>query len=277
MDYVSNFKQRVWDAVKSKAADLRARVMGHPMVQRLMNTWKSIRSKAAELKARVMGHPLVQRLLGVWRGVRTKLETLKARVAGHPMVQRLKSVWDGIRSKLESLKARVSGSGAVAALKGLWDSVRSKTVSLVTKVKKVFSSNADGSVTDYYANGGVRAPVERFAGGGVRRERHVAQIAPAGTYRLWAEQETGGEAYIPLAKAKRSRSEKILSEVAHRFGGEFRKFANGSDHSREVAVGGDNYTVNISTLPGDQADRVANDTLFALKHLRRGGGAGVYA
>lgn len=61
------------------------------------------------------------------------------------------------------------------------------------------------------ANGSVLS----FASGG---EHHVAQIAQAGAMRLWAEPETGGEAYIPLAPQKRPRSEMILSEVARRFG-----------------------------------------------------------
>ena len=66
-------------------------------------------------------------------------------------------------------------------------------------------AHADGGVVEYYARGGVR-------------ENHVAQIAKAGTWRVWAEDETGGEAYIPLAKSKRKRSEAILAEVADRFG-----------------------------------------------------------
>ncbi|GII98393.1 hypothetical protein CLV28_0715 [Sediminihabitans luteus] len=65
--------------------------------------------------------------------------------------------------------------------------------------------------TTAMADGGVLA----FADGG---EHHVAQIAPAGAMRLWAEPETGGEAYIPLAESKRSRSLGILEDVATRFG-----------------------------------------------------------
>lgn len=58
--------------------------------------------------------------------------------------------------------------------------------------------------------------VSGFAAGGIA-ENHVAQIvAPAA--RIWAEPETGGEAYIPLAPAKRSRSRDILSTVAEKFG-----------------------------------------------------------
>lgn len=49
-------------------------------------------------------------------------------------------------------------------------------------------------------------------------EGHVAQIAPAGSWRLWAEPETGGEAYIPLAASKRGRSMALLAQVAGQFG-----------------------------------------------------------
>lgn len=61
-------------------------------------------------------------------------------------------------------------------------------------------------------------PMKAFADGGI--EKHVAQIAPKknSTMRFWAEPETGGEAYIPLAKTKRTRSLKILEEVARLFG-----------------------------------------------------------
>lgn len=62
---------------------------------------------------------------------------------------------------------------------------------------------ADGAVVDYFAGGA---------------ENHVAQIAPAGSWRVWGEPETGGEAYIPLAPHKRARSEQILMDVARRFG-----------------------------------------------------------
>ncbi|OOL31854.1 hypothetical protein GQ85_10995 [Rhodococcus rhodochrous] len=60
------------------------------------------------------------------------------------------------------------------------------------------------------------AGLKVFSDGGV--EDHAAQIAPAGAMRLWAEPETGGEAYIPLGAGKRGRSTGILSTVAGRFG-----------------------------------------------------------
>jgi hypothetical protein len=62
------------------------------------------------------------------------------------------------------------------------------------------------------ADGNILGPVVRhYASGGT--ESHVAQIAPAGAWRVWAEPETGGEAYIPLAPSKRSRSVQILAET----------------------------------------------------------------
>ena len=65
----------------------------------------------------------------------------------------------------------------------------------------------------------VRAAIPNFstyAAGGV--EDHYAQIATAGAWRVWAEPETGGEAYIPLAPAKRDRSLGIWEETGRRLG-----------------------------------------------------------
>ncbi|KIZ16828.1 hypothetical protein SNA_17670 [Streptomyces natalensis ATCC 27448] len=79
------------------------------------------------------------------------------------------------------------------------------------------SGYATGGTVDYYANGGVqRGGVRRFAAGA---EQHIAQFAPAGTWRVWAEPETEGEAYIPLAPSKRGRSRKVAEETVKRLGG----------------------------------------------------------
>ncbi|MER8002094.1 phage tail tape measure protein [Streptomyces sp. NPDC095613] len=77
---------------------------------------------------------------------------------------------------------------------------------------------ADGGVLRFYADGGVARP---------QRERHVAQIAPAGAWRIWSEPETGGEAYVPLAASKRVRSKAVVEDVVRRFDGEVQWFANG--------------------------------------------------
>jgi hypothetical protein len=73
-----------------------------------------------------------------------------------------------------------------------------------------------------------RAGGAKFNADGGLYESHSAEIAPAGAWRVWAEPETGGEAYIPLSLAKRARSEMILSRTAAMFGGQYiRGFADG--------------------------------------------------
>ncbi|MBX7551528.1 phage tail tape measure protein [Streptomyces sp. tea 10] len=111
------------------------------------------------------------------------------------------------------------------------------------------------------ANGGL---LEFYAQGGVRRENHTAQIAPAGAWRVWAEPETQGEAYIPLAGSKRPRSKRILEEVARRFGGDVTYHAEGG-------LSGFTYRpqtlYSLSGIAGDSQDKKGNFSLalFAKK------------
>lgn len=63
------------------------------------------------------------------------------------------------------------------------------------------------------------ALMSSWADGGIRREHHVAEVARPGEIRQWNEPETEGEAYIPLAPAKRGRSRAIVEDVVGRFGG----------------------------------------------------------
>ncbi|WP_412100213.1 phage tail tape measure protein [Corynebacterium aurimucosum] len=74
----------------------------------------------------------------------------------------------------------------------------------------------EGGITRAYVDGGIDK-LERYANGGTR-EDHRAQIARGGEWRVWAEPETGGESYIPLAKSKRKRSTEILAKTADIFG-----------------------------------------------------------
>lgn len=67
---------------------------------------------------------------------------------------------------------------------------------------------------DFYAGGGMRAGLNMPTG----PEQHVAQIAPAGAMRVWAEPETGGEAYIPLSPGKRERSLAIWAQTGRILG-----------------------------------------------------------
>ena len=124
---------------------------------------------------------------------------------------------------------------------------------------------ADGGVVDYFANGGLS-------------EHHVAQIAAAGTYRVWAEDETEGEGYVPLAKSKRARSEMVMQEIANRFGGLYipggvRAFADGgmTMPARQVsqAAGPMIGTVNITQM--DPADGTVSKLAWLMRQKGRGG------
>lgn len=68
------------------------------------------------------------------------------------------------------------------------------------------ATEVDGGVVEFYASGGLR-------------DQHTAQVMPAGTMRVWAEGETGGEAYIPLAPHKRARSRQVAEATMERLGG----------------------------------------------------------
>lgn len=79
--------------------------------------------------------------------------------------------------------------------------------------------NAHGSIRQYL-HGGIAA-AEAYANGGMRKLPDKALIQkpdPRGGLVQWAEPETGGEAFIPLAKGKRTRSTAILATVAEMFG-----------------------------------------------------------
>lgn len=67
---------------------------------------------------------------------------------------------------------------------------------------------ADGAIVPM-AGGGLRS---------IRKPDSAGIYAGRGAGTIFAEQETGGEAYIPLAPAKRGRSLRILAEVARLFG-----------------------------------------------------------
>ncbi|MET8326258.1 phage tail tape measure protein [Streptomyces sp. NPDC005181] len=107
-------------------------------------------------------------------------------------------------------------------------------------------AQARGSVLDFYADGGVRRP-----------EQHVAQIAPAGSYRIWGERETGGESYIPLSPTKRTRSRAIAEETVRRLGGkDIRWYADGglSGWSYEPA-GGSGGLFSLSSIGSDSMNK----------------------
>ena len=149
--------------------------------------------------------------------------------------------------------AHVTVSGtetAIAAVGRVLSTLRNFAGQVFTAFARVVTQQADG---------GFYPEVTAYANGGTRRENHVAQIAPAGAWRVWAEEETGGEAYIPLAASKRARSMAILAQVAEEFGyalvrqaeGAVLAFANGGNFAtRTTASTIPNPTI-AATIPVD--------------------------
>ncbi|MER6377362.1 phage tail tape measure protein [Streptomyces mirabilis] len=101
------------------------------------------------------------------------------------------------------------------------------------------SKQANGSVLEFYAGGGVR-------------ENHVAQIARQGTWRVWAEEAAGPEAYIPLAHNKRTRSRAITEEVVRRLGGKnVDWYADGGLTGWSYSSSGSTELVSVSSVRAD--------------------------
>lgn len=133
-------------------------------------------------------------------------------------------------------------AAAAAAIQRYINNLHGKTVtnyvnSIVTTTKKSVHEvvgKADGGIVSFYADGGMR-------------ENHVAQIARKGTYRVWAEDEAGDEAYIPLNPAKRGRSRQIAAQTVSRLGGAVAWYANGG-------LSGFTYTPSGQPVLGGPSD-----------------------
>lgn len=86
-----------------------------------------------------------------------------------------------------------NASARISSIIGLLSQVTDRTSTVTTNYVGVYSNKPAPDPTAPSANGNI---FKAFAAGGL--ENHVAQIAPAGANRLWAEPETPGPAYIPL-------------------------------------------------------------------------------
>lgn len=141
----------------------------------------------------------------------------------------VRKVVKGVRN-LDSMAANPTinvtdnATGKIRAIQQYIDGMHGKTVKVKVEggTPGGQTTNANGSITDYYANGGMR-------------ENHIAQIAPAGAMRVWAEPETGGEAYIPFAQSKRKRSQEIAMQTVSRLGG-VASFADGGTTGGSTSV-----------------------------------------
>ncbi|WP_399932169.1 phage tail tape measure protein [Streptomyces kanamyceticus] len=173
----------------------------------------------------------------------TSLEEVKQKIAGLPPGRMIpiSAPTAEARRQLEALGFSITAipasknvyvsvpvgaaTGNVATIQGAIDSLHGKTIGIgVYRTEYINTVHQQGGnygpYKDGYRLGKADGGIVTYADGGVRKENHVAQIARGGTWRVWAEDETQGEAYLPLAPSKRARSKIILNEVARRFGGQ---------------------------------------------------------
>ncbi|MEU7228938.1 hypothetical protein [Streptomyces chrestomyceticus] len=221
--------------------------------------------------------------------------------------QELRDLGYKIRDLKDKKRIEITAPNAtpLAQVQRIQDRINSLTGKTV-HVTVQYSESGKPSVVSNHANGSIL----RFAGGGIRRasdrvrafangvERHIAQIAQPGEWRLWAEPETGGEAYIPLSPSKRKRSEAILDQVARMFGGRVVYFANGALRQQaqgavslhrgsgaaspaastpqrgtvpapSALIGGD-LNLTMTGAPMSPSDAL-NSAMYELRRIRRGG------
>lgn len=203
---ISSFISGSWNAIRDLAVNV-----WNGIKDSISNAWNATKDAIANAVGAIIG-----KLGEMVSSAKSKIDEMVGKITG---------MKDTIVSKLSDAgqwlwdtgKAIVQGAidGIMSAPNAIYDAI----MSLVPdSVKGAVSSvigwfSADGSIA--YANGGVEA----YANGGTRGEKHVAQIArPQGPFRMWAEPETGGEAYIPLALSKRARSKAILAKTAQIMG-----------------------------------------------------------
>jgi TP901 family phage tail tape measure protein len=135
------------------------------------------------------------------------------------------------KSTQVSTPGAVTSQGQVGGLLGLLGALpASKSVTINTYRNMIeTTTHRDVGVRVPQADGGFwpRGIIPSYADGKLPGQAMVAPGKGRGMVQ-WAEAETGGEAFIPLAPAKRARSMEILSQVAGAFGLQLvRSFADG--------------------------------------------------
>lgn len=205
-------------------------------------------------------------LTAQWNAEKTAiLDKMRALGLDSTAIANYKAELDSIpAAKFTKISAEIDKANAARDWENFLHDLKNRldlTVNIHRTGPVVFSTSADGAVMP---------TVRGYAAGG---ENHVAQIAQPGEWRIWAEPETGGEAYIPLAPSKRGRSKAILSDVANRFGMHVMADGGASGSSSVVGRGGGvHITIQGGTYvgPGGIDEFVRMLRSKVLKGLGRG-------
>jgi len=159
------------------------------------------------------------------KDLETKLAAAKRELADPNLTKSRRAKLEADIKKLEA--------GIAAAKAALASVPTSKTVTITSRfiterITRNQTTDQGGHAVTPNANGGYYPHgIPSYADGKLPKQAMV-QPGKGGGLVQWAEKETGGEAFIPLAPSKRDRSEKILGQVAGSFGlGLVKSFADG--------------------------------------------------
>lgn len=158
----------------------------------------------------------------------------------------------GLSKKTATALLNDLASGKLSSILSLINSLHDKTVtvrlnhitenSVITHYSNTFSGSSNNPPNRTPGAMGMilRGDRKTFARGGVdKANAHEAEIAAGATpYRVWAEPETQGEAYIPFANDhRRPRARRILEYTADQLGGDVTWHANGGIVQRFASGG----------------------------------------
>lgn len=144
---------------------------------------------------------------------------------------------DGMRPNPKVTVNASAAYGAIAGVMAALNNIPDEDVN-VWVTRRTVNPGGPGPRIES-ARGNLFPSVTAYAMGGIDRpDRHLPEVATGGPVRVWAEPETGGEAYIPLANDdRRSRAKSIAEEVVGQFGGQVSWYARGGVRSgAEVAA-----------------------------------------
>ncbi|UDL16778.1 tape measure protein [Arthrobacter phage Atuin] len=177
---------------------------------------------SATITAKDSASPVVDKIQAKITGIKGASPEIKITDNATKKVDYIQGHISALKGKTPVVDIADRATGVLRSIQGWLDGFRDRTVTVTTVRREVDGGKAANggivrSMASMFSGSFGLAKAKAYANGGV--EKHVAQIsAPQAPYRIWSEPETGGEAYIPLAKAKRARSVKILEEVARMFG-----------------------------------------------------------
>lgn len=187
----------------------------HGVINSAMNFFRSIFENAKQVAASF--GQAIGRMVGTVRGKIGEMMGVLGQIPG-----KVQGVFASAGSWLVNAGKNII-NGLINGIKSMFGQVENAIGSVMPdKIRGMlgFSGGGvymeQGGITRAYIDGGIDK-LERYANGG-SKEQHKAQIAKGGEWRIWAEPETGGESYIPLAKSKRKRSTQILAKTADIFG-----------------------------------------------------------